>query len=78
MKFLSRRERVKIDGKVCSGSHKYMRPRSCSLVLRDLLWAYLKVTITCGYIFLRFRLKTPFASAKFCDLYAEMVQIQQN
>ena len=27
--------------------------------------------------FLRFWLKTPFASTKFCDLYAEMVQDRQ-
>ena len=38
---------------------------------------YLKVTIIYRYIFLRFWLKTPFASTKFCDLYAEMVQGQQ-
>ena len=38
---------------------------------------YLKVTIICRYIFLRFWLKTPFASTKFCDLYAEMVQGRQ-
>ena len=36
---------------------------------------YLKVTIICRYM--RFWLKTPFASTKFCDLYAEMVQGRQ-
>jgi hypothetical protein len=35
---------------------------------------YLKVTSICRYIFLRFWLKTQFASTKFCDLYVEMVQ----
>ena len=30
----------------------------------------------CGYTFLRFWPKTCFASAKFCDLFAEMVQGQ--
>ena len=38
---------------------------------------YLKVTIICRYIFLRFWLKTPFASTKFCDFYAELVQGRQ-
>ena len=38
---------------------------------------YLKVTIVCKYIFLRFWLKTPFASAKFCDLYVDVVQGRQ-
>ncbi len=38
---------------------------------------YLKVTIICRYIFLRFWLRTHFASIKFCDLYAEMVQGRQ-
>ena len=38
---------------------------------------YLKVTIICRYIFLRFGLETPFASTKFCDLNAEMVQGRQ-
>jgi ABC-type transport system involved in Fe-S cluster assembly fused permease/ATPase subunit len=38
---------------------------------------YLKVTIICMYIFLRFWVKTHFASTKFCDLYTEMVQGQQ-
>ena len=38
---------------------------------------YLKVTIICRYIFLRFGLKTRFASIKFCDLYADMVQGRQ-
>ena len=38
---------------------------------------YLKVTIICRYIFLRFWLITPFASTKFYDFYAEMVQGQQ-
>ena len=36
---------------------------------------YLKVTIVCRYIFLRFWLKTLFVSTKFYDLYAEMVQV---
>ncbi len=40
-------------------------------------YSYLKVTIICRYIFLRFWLKTRFASTKFCDLYAEMVQGRQ-
>ena len=30
---------------------------------------YLRVTIICWYIFLRFCLKAQFASSKFCDLY---------
>ena len=34
---------------------------------------YLKVTVH----FLRFWLKTPFASTKFCDFYTEMVQGRQ-
>ena len=38
---------------------------------------YLKVTIICRYIFLRFWLDTPFASTKFCDLNTEMVQGRQ-
>ena len=41
------------------------------------VYSYLKVTIICRYIFLRFQLKTLFASTKFCNLYAEMVQDQQ-
>ena len=32
------------------------------------LYHYLKVTITCRYIFLQFRLKTPLVSTKFCGL----------
>ena len=39
---------------------------------------YFKVTITCGYIFLRFWLKTRFASTIFCDLYEEIVWGRQN
>ena len=39
--------------------------------------SYLKVTIICRYIFLRFLVKTPFASTKFCNSYAEMVQGRQ-
>ena len=35
------------------------------------------MTIICRYIFLRFWLETPFASTKFCDLNAEMVQGRQ-
>jgi hypothetical protein len=35
---------------------------------------YLRVTIICRYIFLRFWLKMRFASTKFCDLYTGMVQ----
>ncbi len=46
-----------------------------------IFFAYLhtipKVTIICKYIFLRFWLKTHFASTKFCNLYAEMVQGRQ-
>ena len=38
---------------------------------------YLKVTIICRYIFLRFWPKTCFAGTKFCDLYVEMVQGRQ-
>ncbi len=38
---------------------------------------YLKVTIICRYIFLRFWLKTYSVSTKFCDLYVEMVQGRQ-
>ena len=45
--------------------------------LRTTDLCYLKVTIICRYIFLRFGLKTRFASTKFCDLYAEMVQGRQ-
>ena len=40
-------------------------------------YIYLKVTIVCRYIFQRFCSKTRFASTKFCDLYAEMVQGRQ-
>jgi hypothetical protein len=36
------------------------------------------VTIICRYIFLRFWLRARFASTKFCDLYAEMVQGRHN
>ena len=35
------------------------------------------MTIVCRYIFLRFCPETGFASTKFCDLYAEMVQGQK-
>jgi hypothetical protein len=38
------------------------------------LYMYLRVTIIYRYIFLRFWLETRFASTKFCDLYAKMVQ----
>ena len=44
---------------------------------RPNFFIYLKVTIICRYIFLRFWLETPFVSTKFCDLNVEMVQGRQ-
>ena len=39
---------------------------------------YLRVTITCSYIYLQFWLKTRFVSTKICNLYEEMVQDRHN
>ena len=68
----------KVQCHVCAGTNlTHVWLTMCSVYVLFMKTGYLKVTIIRRYIFLRFWLKTPFASTKFCDLYTEMVQGQQ-